>query len=253
MACFSMRRTPVAATLALMVFATVCEAAPVGVTIDVDARQYVSISGSGDSLRDAVAELCRRANVKLLAYDAADRPFVASYSRVPLSEAFARLLRSEVYLAGLRAEDETGGVAVTWLRVTGSEGGSAAALLASGDDSGVDVAPELAAIDLGVSPRVMETALLSSDAGARATARRAVVLALRENRGVLERQLASDPTNLVAALAKYPHAIELAQSLEAVAQNANERTLLRGITHSLRVRHDADARNSAKTEGAPSH
>jgi hypothetical protein len=236
------------AALAVFVFASVCQAAPDDVAIEVDARQRVTISGRGDSLRAAIAELCRRADVRLLAYDAADRPFAARYSSVPLSEALARLLRSEVYLAGVQTKPGTRSTEVTWLRVTGSDGSAVAPHFAADGEGAAGVAPELAAIDLGVSPRTIETALSSPDVGARAAARRSMVIALRENRAPLEQHLAGDPTDLVATLAGYPHAVELAQSLEAVAKDANERTLLRGITHSLRVRHDAEARASAASE-----
>jgi hypothetical protein len=217
-------------------------------SLEIDSSQNVTLVGNGDSLRATIVEVCARANVELVAYEAADRPFAASYHRVPLAEVLARLLRSEVYLAGVRPRRGQARTEVTWLRVTGSAGGVTEirpSIAIEGNDK-----EAYADIELGVAPKVMETALESADAGARSSARRAVVLALREDATPLERYLASDTSELVSKLAPYPHAVELAQSLETVADDGNERTLLRSVTHALRVLQEADRREAER--GAPS-
>jgi hypothetical protein len=237
-----------ASALVLVAGGPGARASTASLALDLDAAQNVTLVGNGESLRATIVELCARANVELVAYEAADRPFAASYYRVPLSEVLARLLRSEVYLAGVRPGLGQARTEVTWLRVTGSAGGvteieSSVAVQSTGNQTS-------AQIELGVAPRVMETALESADAGARSSARRAVILALREDATPLERYLAADTSELVAKLAPYPHAVELAQSLESVADDANERTLLRSVTHALRVRQEADLRDAER--GAPS-
>jgi hypothetical protein len=213
-------------------------------SLELDSGQSVTLVGNGESLRATIAELCARANVELIAYEAADRPFAASYHGVPLAEVLARLLRSEVYLAGVRPGRERARTEVTWLRVTGSAGG-VTELGPSMSTKGVEKAA-YAHIELGVSSKVIETALGSADVGARSSARRAVILALREDATPLERYLTGDTSELVSQLAPYPHAVELAQSLESVADDANERTLLRGVTHALRVRQEADRRDAER-------
>lgn len=210
-------------------------------SIDVDAAQNVTVTGRADSLRAAVVDLCKRANVRLLAYDAEDRPFAAAYTKIPLAESLARLLRSEVYLAGVAPGDADSATKVTWLRVTGSAQGIVEIVAASPPVQASDAPQPLAKIDLGVPTQTVEAAIDSADPNARVGARRTVVLALRENRTALQRHL-DDPTELLEALAPYEYAVELMQSVETVANDANERTLLRGITHSLRVRQQADGR-----------
>lgn len=224
-------------------------ASAASLSLELDSAQSVTLVGNGESLRATITELCARANVELVAYEAADRPFAASYHRVPLFEVLARLLRSEVYLAGVRPGLGQARTEVTWLRVTGSAGGV------------TELAPSIAVqrigkethaqIELGVAPKVIETALESADAGARNSARRTVILALREDATPLERYLAGDTSELVSQLAPYPHAVELAQSLESVADDANERTLLRSVTHALRQRQEADRREAESRRLSP--
>lgn len=239
------------AVLAIVVCAPLVHAAQASLSIEVDAEQNVSVSGRSESLRAAIIEICKRANVSLLAYDADDRPFAAQYRQVPLSEALARLLRSEIYLAGLRPAGAASASQVTWLRVTGSRVGSSGPTFA--DLSGPNGAsgsfvPAVAAIDLGVAPKIIETALKSTDAGARNNARRAVVEALRADRASLLRYLERDSEEIVDQLVNFPHSAELLQSIEELAVDSTERTLLRGITHALRARQDAD-RQKAEREG----
>ena len=240
------------AALLFALGADVARAATDSLTIDVDARQNVTIAGSSESLHEAVAALCARAGVALMAYEADDRAISVSYRGIALSDALARLLRSEVYLAGVRA-DERGGTQVTWLRVTGSIGGPrrpVAANFPGVNGAEVPVSRRVASIDLGVAPRIVETALSSDDVTARGGARRAIILSLREDRAALERYLARDSAEVIDELVVFPHAAELLQSLEGVTADSSSRTLLRGLTHELRVRQEAD-RRKAEREGEP--
>jgi hypothetical protein len=240
--------------LAILVGVTIARASTTALTIEVDEAQNVTVSGSSDSLRAAIGEICRLANVRLVAYDADDRPFAAQYRRVPLSEALARLLRSEIYLAGLRPLHGAALSQVTWLRVTGSNGGSAGAAFADlhgTSDATGNVAAAVAVIDLGVAPKVIETALESTDAGARNSARRAVVEALRSDRSALHRYLERDGAELVDQLVDFPHAAELLQSIETLADDSSERTVLRGVTHALRARQEAERRKAERAGEAP--
>ena len=242
------------AVFAIVVCASLAHAAPASLSIEVDAEQNVTVSGRSESLRAAIVEICERANVSLLAYGADDRPFAAQYRRVPLSEALARLLRSEVYLAGVRPLGAGSGSQVTWLRVTGSKGGGSEptfADLRGPNGARGSVVPAVAAIDLGVAPKIIETALKSTDAGARNNARRAVVQALRADRTSLLRYLERDTTELVDQLVNFPHAAELLQSMEELAADSTERTMLRDITHTLRIRQDADRQKAVREGESP--
>jgi hypothetical protein len=255
----SLAPRPIAVTLAILVAlvsgARDAQASSAELSIEVDGAQNVTVVGSGPSLRDTIVEICERANVKLLAYEAADRSFSASYRDIPLSEALARLLRSEAYLAGVQSGSGTPpSTQVNWLRVTGSAGGVggvARPVSAAAAQRMENAESAFSRIDLGVPPKVLETALASGDAGARNSARRAVILALREDPAPLERSLARDTSEFVKKLAVFPHAVELVQSLESVAGDANERTLLRGLTHDLRVRQEAGRREAERRIQTP--
>jgi hypothetical protein len=207
-------------------------------TIEVYDSQRVTVSGNFDSLRSAVIELCRRAGVDLRAYEAEDRAFAASYENLSLADALARLLRSEIYLAGLRP-GERGGAVVTWLRVSGSKGAVATAptpALAALAPAAVTLEPGIDAIELGVTPKIVETALTSSDTAARNTARRRILEALSEDQASLQRYVGRDVTLVVEELAVFPHATELVSSLQNVTRDMAERNHIQEILRALRLR-----------------
>ena len=225
------------------------EAAPLA--IEVDDAQTVTITGSSDSLRSAIAELCQRADVKLVAYEAPDRPFSASYNRIPLSEALGRLLRSEIFLVGVRPGEHDSQV-VTWLRVSGATGGVANAPALDGTGTaGAQPAAEGKGpnIDLGVAPLLIETALTSEDTFARNNARRTILEALRGDPAPLERFLGTDVGAVVDEISGYPHAAELLNSLQSVTTNAEQRTKIQTLLRSIRVRQDTDRRKPAESGG----
>jgi len=201
--------------------------------------QRVTVSGNFDSLRRAIAEVCKRAGVELRAYDAEDRPFTASYESIPLADALARLLRSEIYLAGLRPAEPSGGAIVTWLRVSGSKRGVAGLTLAASSTEAappVSLEPGIAAIELGVAPKIVETALTSSDTSARNTARRRILEALSEDQASLQRYVDRDVAQVVDELAGFPHAVELLVSLQNVTHDVSERNHIQAILGALRLR-----------------
>lgn len=234
---------------ALATFAAVCAGAAAGGSalaqpfrIEVDAAQNVTISGSTDSLREAITEICERAGVELVSYDAEDRPFSASYQDVPLSEALSRILRSEIYLVGLRPGER--GPVVSWLRVSGASGAVGGAPLRAG-------APQasrpgtVAGIDIGVAADVIDTALTSDDTIARNNARRLILQNLRGNPAALERLLERDPAEIVDQLLGSRHAAELLSSLQSVASDVKHRTQIQTILRGLRLRQEAERRKAA--------
>lgn len=215
------------------------------IAIEVDGDQAVTINGSSDSLRAAIAELCQRANVKLVAYEAPDRPFAASYQQIPLSEALGRLLRSEIFLVGLRPSDTPANPIVTWLRVSGSTGGVASSPLPDGSTTAPQAAAGGPSLDLGVAQEVIDTALSSQDTFARNNARRTLLEALRGTPAPLERFLDTDVDAIVDQIVGYPYAAELLNSLQSVTTSVEQRTKIQTMLRSLRLRQDADRRKAA--------
>jgi hypothetical protein len=215
------------------------------IAIEVDGDQAVTINGSSDSLRAAIAELCQRANVKLVAYEAPDRPFAASYQQIPLSEALGRLLRSEIFLVGLRPSDTPANPIVTWLRVSGSTGGVASSPLPDGSATAPQAAAGGPSLDLGVAQEVIDTALSSQDTFARNNARRTLLEALRGTPAPLERFLDTDVNAIVDQVVGYQYAAELLNSLQSVTTSVEQRTKIQTMLRTLRLRQDADRRKAA--------
>lgn len=249
-----MKRIITGVALAVALLATelgrgIASAAPLA--IDVDAAQTVTITGSSDSLRAAIAEICQRADVKLVAYEAPDRPFSASYQHIPLSEALGRLLRSEIFLVGVRSSDNASEPVVTWLRVSGSTGGVANVPIPDSASAQPPAASSAgSSVDLGVGPALVEAALTSQDTFARNNARRAILEALRGDPASLERFLDTDVAMVVDQMAAFPHSAELLNSLQSVTTNVEQRTKIQTLLRSLRMRQDADRKKAAsESEG----
>ena len=242
------RRGTVFAAVVLTVLgaSAVTPADAASLAIDVDDTQTVTINGSAESLRATITELCRRANVDLVAYEAPDRPIAASYQRIPLSEALGRLLRSEIFLVGIRPGETPSSQVVTWLRVSGSTGGIASAPTSDGAAAPAAAAGTAGtAIDLGVAQNLIDTALSSEDSFARNNARRTILEAMRGDPAPLQRFLESEVATVVEQLAAYPHAAELLNSLQSVTTSVEQRTKIQTLLRSLRMKQDAERRNSA--------
>jgi hypothetical protein len=88
------------------------------IDVSVDETQNATVSGRSESLQAVIEELCEAAGVRLLYFDANDRPLVAGYKNLPLHELLPRLLKQESYMVGLTAGPE-GGTRVATLRVIG--------------------------------------------------------------------------------------------------------------------------------------
>ena len=91
------------AVLAVLTAASPAVGQPVDIAVD--PFQIATVSGRSDSLRQVIEELCRVAEVRLLAYDAEDRPMLAGYENLPLHELLPRLLKEESYFVGLHANE----------------------------------------------------------------------------------------------------------------------------------------------------
>jgi len=209
------------------------------IAISVDDAQNVTMSGSSDSLRAAIEEVCERAGVELRAFDAEDRAFAAQYSRVPLADALARLLRTEAFIAGMRPDPRGGRARVAWLRVSGSQGGTVAA-------PARPVTPPTALVrvasgfDFGPNPRLVETALTSRDPIARGRARQVIFEALREDPSPLQRFVQKDTEQVVSELVDFPHAAEFLRNLQTITVDPDERGQLQVILGHVQVRQAGD-------------
>jgi len=87
--------------------------------ITVAQGQLATVSGRSESLRSVIEQLCSAADIRLLAYDAEDRPMIAGYQNMPLHDLLPRLLKQESYFLGLRESEDGGGTRVATLRVIG--------------------------------------------------------------------------------------------------------------------------------------
>ena len=214
-------------------------------TLDVDPAQNVTLVGSSESLRATIVDLCARADVRLLAYDAEDRPFSASYQQMPLSEALARLLRAEIFLVGLRPSQRGTGDVVTWLRVSGAKGGAGGGGPLPSASVTHPTAAAVAAIDIGVAADVIDAALTSDDTIARNNARRTILENLRSNPAPLQRYLETDAATLVDQLIGFPHAAEFLNSLQSVSSDVKQRSQIQTVLRGIRARQDAARREAA--------
>lgn len=108
------------ACTALVAFAVDSEAVE-GVQINIDPGQPASVVGKSESLRAVVQEVCAGSGIRLLAYDAPDRPVRASYSEATVSKLLGRLLKRESFMLGVTGDADSSD-RVTWLRVIGQPG-----------------------------------------------------------------------------------------------------------------------------------
>jgi len=87
--------------------------------MEVTSSQSITFTGRAESLREVVEEVCWRADVDLLFYDADDRPFGGTFRDLPLQEFLPRLLARESFLTGHARPYEGAPVRVSWLQVLG--------------------------------------------------------------------------------------------------------------------------------------
>jgi len=87
--------------------------------IEVAPDQRTTLSGRQPSLKTVVEDLCYRAGVDLLFYDAEDRTFGGEYTVLPLKELLARILSRESYMIEAVRVGESQTEMVFSLRVLG--------------------------------------------------------------------------------------------------------------------------------------
>lgn len=157
------------------------------ISIGVASDQRVSVSGRGSSQRSVIEEVCYRAGVDLLFYDAADRPFGGDYAALALPMFLERVLRDESYIVETVSHQGMDVPYVTTLRVLGD--------------------PAVAALRRASSPRVrrrprfqVPPSLVSTAMSADAAGREAAL-------SVLGARIAGDPTQLQGFLATEPRLI----------------------------------------------
>jgi hypothetical protein len=90
-----------------------------GVSVLVTPDQRATIIGDAPSLKNVIVEICRQADVELIAYAAMDHRFAGRLENMPLQDALRSMLRIESYLVGFSGDDQTNEPRVTWLRVIG--------------------------------------------------------------------------------------------------------------------------------------
>lgn len=83
----------------------------------VTADQRVTLVGRASSLRSVLEDVCYRAGINLLSWDADDRAFGGAYHELPVTELLTRLLRSQSFLLEAMAVGDA--TRVTSLRVLG--------------------------------------------------------------------------------------------------------------------------------------
>ena len=154
--------------------------------VEVHDDRTATVSGTFESLRDVIGELCAEADVELRAYDAADRPLTTRQERRPLAELIEHLLSDENFVVGVRTPASTdGGVRLAWLRVTGSKHSGAS------KPTPPDATPARADAD-------------TPDAPGDDPARRAVADRLLADDARVEQFLAAEPAALARSLGQYP-------------------------------------------------
>lgn len=107
----------VAAVTAWWLPVTAASGEPAGIILEVAADQRVSVVGRSASLKTVIEDVCYRAGVDVLFYDAADRPFGGTHRDIALHELLGRLLREESFM--VETVRISGVVHVTSLRVLG--------------------------------------------------------------------------------------------------------------------------------------
>ncbi len=80
--------------------------ATAGLRVELDANQHATVAGRSASVKTLIEELCWRAGIELLSYDAEDRPFGGNYHDLPLARAFERILVRESFVFGMRRGSE---------------------------------------------------------------------------------------------------------------------------------------------------
>jgi hypothetical protein len=175
--------------------------------IAVDGGQLATVSGRSESLRSVIEELCEAADVRLLYYDAEDRPLVAGYEDIPLHDLLPRLLKQESYLLGLRASDSGSGTRVATLRVIGENrsGSIAAAPPANLKEALTGLGAQRPAPAFQIPPALLRSSFNSENIQTRERAAKYVRERLLGNVGQTQRFVGIDADTLGRILRPYKH------------------------------------------------
>lgn len=209
--------------LYLLICAAPCpDALAQPLTIEVAADQRVTVVGRQPSLKTVIEDLCFRAGVDLLFYDAEDRPFGGTFRDLPLATLFSRLLRQESYLIDTVRVRGTDQEHVVALRVLGDPA-VASARRGRGDSR--------ANRSFQVPPALLDTAFGDTSSNDDSAAREAAL-------GMLAARISGDPAQLQGFLKTDSRQIaEVIQRYKGVEQP------LRELQH-----RQADARIVAKID-----
>jgi hypothetical protein len=205
---------PFAIYVVLAVLTTASPAVGQPLDIAVDPFQISTVSGRSESLRSVIEELCQAAEVRLLAYDAEDRPMIATYENLPLHELLPRLLKEESYFLGLRANETDGETRVATLRVIGqSRSGPAsppsnslrAALDSAGDE---EPAPAFQ-----IPPALLRSSFNSENEQTRDRAAKYIRERLLGNVGQTQRFISINVETLSAMLQPYKYSADILRKI----------------------------------------
>ena len=171
--------------------------------VDVGADQRVTVEGASPSLKTLIEDLCWRAGVELMSFDAEDRPVTIKATETPFHTVLARLLKAESFVVGYRGGAE--GVRVAWLRVLGSNT-TAMANRASGSVKTAVFQPP---------PALVESAFSANDAEEQKASLESLSARITGDPVQLRQFLATQSSQMVPVLRQYPRSAELLQQLRA--------------------------------------
>ena len=195
--------------------------------IAVTPEQSVTVLGVFPSLKSVITEVCRRADVELRAFEAADRQVSVAYKDLPLTAVLEGLLREESYLVGVTAGDTGKPPRVAWIRVVGSDDTTPRQLDAAAPKA--PSSPSLPTMGFEVPATFGDAEFTSEDPEQRARALHAIATRLIASKQVLN----ADPKALAATLQQYPHARELVSQLRDEQEDPDIRARLDQLLASL--------------------
>lgn len=201
--------------------------------VEVDSDQRVTMKVRQVSRTALVGELCRKGNVQIASYGAADTEVAADFDRLPLARVLQRLLRSESYLLGLRAGPD--GIArVAWVRVEGSEKDSFIGLTEA-TDLETELASVGAADTFSVDATLLAAAFTATSTDERSKALAAIIEPLKTDLERMEAFLAVPDEAVVVALARYERAAALLDELAPISSDPRVSAKLAAVASRLRL------------------
>jgi hypothetical protein len=191
-----------------------------GMSVEISAGQRVTIAGDSPSLRAVIEEVCRQAGIQLRTYAAPDRRCSAHLERVPVADALRSMLRTESYLVGFRAEQDSRQGRVTWLRVLGATGTGSTSIprTASAAPQPAPVAaPPGPASQFVISSSLLFQAFGTFDPKRREQAQQEILTRISDPEQ-LSRFLATDPKELAKMFNRYRDSAVTLRRLQSLAE-----------------------------------